>query len=93
MKYEALNDFVIVKMLPDEEKERGGLIVPVNENKIAARGEVLSFDEEEVRLGLSIGDIVHFDRKRVSAMYGQNEENLDILAVKANELFSIETKE
>lgn len=69
MKLRPLNDRVLVKRLEEEEKTKGGIIIPDTAKEKPIRGEVvavgpgkMSDDGKRIELAVKVGDKVMFNK-------------------------------
>ena len=83
MKVRPLNDRIIVKRLEEEEKTKGGIIIPDSakekpiEGKVIAAGEgKLNKDGKKIPLGVKKGDRILFARYAGTEVKIDGEEHL-----------------
>lgn len=85
MKIKPLGDRVLVKVLPPEEKTKGGLFLPQTAQEKTQEGLVEAIGESD-QIKLKVGDKVIYDKYAGTQLKIEEEEflilkNADILAV------------
>lgn len=64
MKLKPINDRIVIKPAPAEEKTKGGLIIPDTAKEKPQRGEVIAVGpgKEDVKMTVKAGDIVLYGK-------------------------------
>ncbi|OQY45106.1 MAG: co-chaperone GroES [Desulfobacteraceae bacterium 4572_87] len=93
MKVKPLHDRVIVKRVEEEEKTKGGIIIPDTAKEKPVEGEILAVGEgkvgddgKKIALEVKVGDKVLFGKYAGTEIQIDNEEHLimredDIIAI------------
>ncbi|WP_027369698.1 co-chaperone GroES [Desulfovermiculus halophilus] len=93
MKLKPLHDRVLVKRLEEEEKTKGGIIIPDTAKEKPIRGEVvavgpgkMSDDGKRMEMSVKVGDKVMFNKYAGTEIKVEGEEHLvmredDIVAI------------
>ncbi|GAB4247964.1 MAG: co-chaperone GroES [Saprospiraceae bacterium] len=88
MKFKPINDRVVVKPAPAEEKTKGGIIIPDTAKEKPQRGEVVAVGpgKDGKALSVKVGDIVLYGKYAGQEMSYEGEDYLimredDILVV------------
>jgi chaperonin GroES len=93
MKLKPLHDRVLVKRLEEEEKTKGGIIIPDTAKEKPVRGEIkaagpgkLGDDGKRLEMSVKVGDKVMFNKYAGTEVKIEGEEHLvmredDIVAV------------
>lgn len=88
MKFKPINDRVVVKPAPAEEKTKGGIIIPDTAKEKPQRGEVVAVGpgKEGNKLTVKVGDIVLYGKYAGQEMSYEGNDYLimredDILVV------------
>lgn len=64
MNFKPINDRVVVKPAPAEEKTKGGIIIPDTAKEKPQRGEVVAVGpgKEETKMTVAVGDVVLYGK-------------------------------
>lgn len=64
MKFKPINDRVVVKPAPAEEKTKGGIIIPDTAKEKPQRGEVVAVGpgKEDIKMTVKVGDVVLYGK-------------------------------
>lgn len=96
MNLRPLHDRVLVKRLEEEEKTRGGIIIPDTAKEKPIRGEIvavgpgkMSDDGKRIEMSVKVGDKVMFNKYAGTEIKVEGEEHLvmredDIVAIIEN---------
>jgi chaperonin GroES len=96
MKLKPLHDRVLVKRLEEEEKTKGGIIIPDNAKEKPIKGEVIAVgpgrltdDGKRIEMSVKVGDKVMFSKYAGTEVKIEGEEYLimredDIVAIIEN---------
>ena len=88
MKYEALNENVIIQLVPKKEATKSGLIVNENPKENSFKGKILSVSEGLIHL--KEDQVVFFDKRKILMTLEEKVEG-DIVAVSSVDLIATET--
>ena len=85
MKIKPLDDRVLLKVLPPEEKTKGGIILPQTAQEKTQEGEVVAIGDSDT-IKVKVGDKVIYDKYAGTTINIDEEEHLllrisDILAI------------
>lgn len=64
MKLKPINDRIVIKPAPAEEKTKGGIIIPDTAKEKPQRGEVVAVGpgKEDVKMTVKVGDVVLYGK-------------------------------
>jgi len=64
MKLKPINDRIVIKPAPAEEKTKGGIIIPDTAKEKPQRGEVVAVGpgKEDIKMTVKVGDIVLYGK-------------------------------
>ena len=88
VKFKPLNDRVLVKTAPAEQKTAGGLIIPDTAKEKPLQGEVIATGEgtKEAPITVKVGDQVLYGKYSGTEL---NHEGTDYLMMKESDLMAI----
>ena len=94
MKFKPINDRVVIKPAPAEEKTKGGIIIPDTAKEKPQRGEVVAVGpgkegKDEKKMTVSVGDIVLYGKYAGQEM---NYEGTDYLIMREDDILVIMDK-
>jgi chaperonin GroES len=91
MNFKPINDRVVVKPAPAEEKTKGGIIIPDTAKEKPQRGEVVAIGpgKDDKKMTVAVGDIVLYGKYAGQEMSFDGEDYLimredDILVILGN---------
>ncbi len=64
MKLKPINDRIVIKPAPAEEKTKGGIIIPDTAKEKPQRGEVVAVGpgKEDIKMTVKVGDVVLYGK-------------------------------
>ncbi|MCU0347368.1 MAG: co-chaperone GroES [Saprospiraceae bacterium] len=88
MKFKPINDRVVVKPAPAEEKTKGGIIIPDSVKEKPQRGEVVAVGpgKDDKKMTIKSGDIVLYGKYAGQEM---NYEGTDYLIMREDDVLVI----
>jgi chaperonin GroES len=88
MKFKPINDRVVVKPAPAEEKTKGGIIIPDTAKEKPQRGEVVAVGpgKDDKKMTINVGDIVLYGKYAGQEM---NYEGTDYLIMREDDVLVI----
>ncbi len=91
MKFKPINDRVVIKPAPAEEKTKGGIIIPDTAKEKPQRGEVVAVGpgKDDKKMTVSTGDIVLYGKYAGQEM---NYEGTDYLIMREDDILVIMDK-
>ena len=94
MKFKPINDRVVIKPAPAEEKTKGGIIIPDTAKEKPQRGEVVAVGpgkvgKDDAKMTVKTGDIVLYGKYAGQEM---NFEGTDYLIMREDDILVIMDK-
>lgn len=91
MKFKPINDRVVVKPAPAEEKTKGGIIIPDTAKEKPQRGEVVAVGpgKDDKKMTVATGDIVLYGKYAGQEM---NYEGEDFLIMREDDILVVMDK-
>jgi chaperonin GroES len=88
MKLKPINDRIVIKPAPAEEKTKGGIIIPDTAKEKPQRGEVVAVGpgKEDVKMTVKVGDIVLYGKYSGQEL---SHEGVDYLIMREDDVLVI----
>lgn len=88
MKLKPINDRIVIKPAPAEEKTKGGIIIPDTAKEKPQRGEVIAVGpgKEDVKMTVKAGDIVLYGKYSGQEL---SHEGVDYLIMREDDVMVI----
>ena len=88
MKLKPINDRIVIKPAPAEEKTKGGIIIPDTAKEKPQRGEVVAVGpgKEDIKMTVKVGDIVLYGKYSGQEL---SHEGVDYLIMREDDVLVI----
>ena len=88
MKLKPINDRIVIKPAPAEEKTKGGIIIPDTAKEKPQRGEVVAVGpgKEDIKMTVKVGDVVLYGKYSGQEL---TDEGVDYLIMREDDVLVI----